>query len=74
MVARLAYMTKLEKLTPGACVKGILPDNLVEIVSAKWHGSDVLEVVFKDSTGRVASELLFRDRESSLEIATVGRP
>jgi superfamily II DNA or RNA helicase len=65
---------RLEELTPATLVKGIIPDALVEIVSAKWHGSDVLEVVYKDSAGRVATEILFRDREPSMQILTAGRP
>jgi superfamily II DNA or RNA helicase len=67
-------MTKLENLTTGTLVKGILPDAVVELVSAKWHGSDVLEVVYKSGTGHVGSEILFRDRELGLEVVTTGRP
>ena len=67
-------MTRLEDLTTATLVKGIVPDAVAELVSTKWHGSDVLEVVYKESTGRVGTEILFRDRESSLEILTAGRP
>ena len=56
-------MAKLEEFTPGSLVKGILPDAVAELVSAKWHGSDVIEVVYKDPAGRVGTEILFRDRE-----------
>ena len=66
-------MARLEELTPATLVKGILPDAAVEVVSAKWHG-EVLEIVYKDSAGRVGTELLFRDKESSLQIVTIGRP
>ena len=67
-------MAKLEELTPGSLVKGILPDALAELVSAKWHGSDVIEVVYKDPAGRVGTEILFRDREPAVELLTAGRP
>ncbi len=67
-------MAKLEDLTTGSLVKGILPDALTELLSTKWHGSDVLEVVYKDTAGRVGTEILFRDREPSLATVTVGRP
>src|SRR2546422_2510151 len=66
-------MTRLEDLKPGASVKGILPDALVTIESVKWHGS-VLEVTYKDAQGRLGNELVYRDREPTLEIAAVGRP
>jgi len=67
-------MARLEELTRGASVKGILPEGLVTIVDVKWHGSDVIEVTYKDASGRPANELLYRDREPSLEIVTQGTP
>jgi SNF2 family DNA or RNA helicase len=67
-------MARLEDLTRGATVKGILPDRLVTIVDVKWHGSAVAEVTYKDATGHLANELLYRDREPTLEIVTQGTP
>jgi hypothetical protein len=67
-------MARLEDLTTGTLVKGIVPNATAELVSVKWHGSDVLEVVYKDGAGRVGTEILFRDREPSLQILTAGRP
>jgi SNF2 family DNA or RNA helicase len=67
-------MARLEDLTRGATVKGILPDRLVTIVDVRWHGSTVVEVTYKDASGRPANELLYRDRESTLEIVTQGTP
>ncbi len=67
-------MARLEDLTRGAAVKGILPDRLVTIVDVKWHGSTVVEVTYKDATGRPANELLYRDREPTIEIMTQGTP
>src|SRR5919109_5211035 len=67
-------MARLEDLTPGAAVKGILPDGLVTVVSAAWYGSAVVELTYKDAGGRLGSELLYRDREPTLEIAKTGRP
>lgn len=65
-------MARLEDLKAGATVKGILTESLVTIVDAKWHGNSVVEIIYKDSKGSLGSELLFRDRELSLEIATSG--
>lgn len=65
-------MARLEDLTCGATVKGILPDGLVTVVDVKWHGSTVVEVTYKDSLSRPANELLYRDREPSLEVVTRG--
>lgn len=67
-------MVRFEDLTRGTLVKGILHDRIVTILDVKWHGSDVIEVTYKDASGRPANELLFRDREPSLEIVTQGTP
>lgn len=67
-------MATLEELTPGASLKGILPDALVTVVSVQWHGSEAIELTYKSSVGKVANELLFRADESRLELAEKGRP
>jgi len=66
-------MARLEELTRGASIKGILPDQLITVVDVKWFGSSVIELTYKDATGRLGSELLYRDREPMLEIVTAGR-
>lgn len=67
-------MSKLEELTRGASVKGVLPDVLVSVVDVKWIGTVAVELTYKDAAGRLGSELLYRDREPTLEIAKSGRP
>jgi hypothetical protein len=67
-------MTKLENLTPNASVRGILPDCLVTVVNVQWFGSEALELTYKDSSGRVANQLLYRHDEPNLEVVQVGRP
>lgn len=67
-------MVRLEDLTIGTLVKGILPDGPVTVIQAKWHGSNVVELTYKDSTGNPRCELLYRDREPTLEIASAGLP
>ena len=67
-------MVRLEDLAPDSLIRGILPDAVAELVSAKWHGSDVIEAMYKDATGRPSAEILLRDREPGLEIVSAGRP
>lgn len=67
-------MTPLEKITRGATVKGILTDGLVTISDVRWIGTVAIEVTYKDANGRLGNELLYRDREPTLEIAEAGRP
>jgi len=67
-------MATLEELTRGAAVRGVLPDGLVTVVDVAWYGSNMVELTYKDAGGHLGSELLYRDREPTLEIATAGRP
>lgn len=42
-------MARLEELTPGTSVKGVLTDQIVTVVQVRWIGSATLEVTYKDS-------------------------
>jgi len=67
-------MARLEELTPGAVVHGILPNNDVEVVAVRWFGSEALEVTYKDSNGRLGNVLLYRGDEPRLQLIEQGRP
>jgi len=67
-------MARLEDLTRGASVKGILPDCLVTVVSVQWFGSEALELTYKTPDGKVANELLYRHDEPRIEVVEHGRP
>src|SRR5579884_4203704 len=67
-------MATLEQITRGSAVKGILPDALATISDVRWIGTVAIEVTYKDANGRLGNELLYRDREPTLEIVDVGRP
>lgn len=67
-------MTRLEELTTGATVVGVLPTEPVTVVAANWIGTSAIDLVFKDAEGRVHNKLLYRDDESRLEIRAATRP
>src|SRR5437763_2716717 len=67
-------MAKLEDITRGNAVRGILPDGIVTVSDVRWIGTVAIEVTYKDSGGRLGNELLYRDREPTLEVAAAGRP
>src|SRR5437773_2178280 len=67
-------MSKLEELQPTASLRGILPDALVTVVSIQWFGSEALELTYKDPSGRVANQLLYRHDEPRFEVVEEGRP
>src|SRR5205814_502127 len=57
-------MARIEDLTPNASVRGILPDRLT-VVMVQWFGSEALELTYKDPTGHVANQLLYRQGRAS---------
>src|ERR1700730_3357861 len=67
-------MTRLEDLQPTAAVRGILPDQVVTVVSIQWFGSAALELTYKTPAGKVANELLYRHDETRVEVVELGRP
>jgi hypothetical protein len=67
-------MAALETLKPNASVRGILPTSLVTVVNVQWFGSEAVELTYKDATGKVANELLYRHDEPRLELVEEGRP
>jgi superfamily II DNA or RNA helicase len=67
-------MAKLEEITPGATIRGIVPGRIVTIEAAKWYGENALEATYKDSQGQLGSQLLYRNQEPSLEVVNQGRP
>ena len=67
-------MARLEDLTPGARVTGVVAGEAVAVVSVEWHGSDALTLVYRMANGRVADEILYRHDELRLEIVEAGRP
>jgi superfamily II DNA or RNA helicase len=67
-------MTRLEDLQPTAAVRGILPEQIVTVVSVQWFGSEALELTYKGASGRVANELLYRHDEPRLQVVEHGRP
>ena len=65
---------RLEDLTKGATVNGVLPNQSIAVIEAKWYGSDVIELIYKEADGSIDSELIYRDREHELEIVTSSLP
>jgi len=67
-------MTRLEDIRNGATVRGIAPNQSVQIVSVDWIGDQAINVVFRDQTGSVSESTLYRDDEHRLELDAKGRP
>lgn len=67
-------MSKLEDLRPDACIRGILPDVPVTVVSVRWFGSDAIELTYKNPSGKVDHQILYRSDEPRFAVVEEGRP
>ena len=63
---------KLESIVPGSRVSGIAGEAAVEILSARAHGPDAVEVVWKGPDG-LDERILLRDDEPRLRMAAEER-
>lgn len=67
-------MAKLEKITVGSTVKGVVGNEPVSIVAVQWYGSNVLEITYKDSRSVPGTLLLYRESEAGLEVLSNNLP
>lgn len=67
-------MARLEDLTIGSVVTGLLPNEPITVVSTKWYGSTCIDVIYKTNTGVTGSQVLYRDDEASLSILEKSLP
>ena len=64
---------RLEELTPGARVRGIVVGGVVTVIDVKWHGSNAITLTYSEDGGHVAQSLLYRDVEPSLSVEKASR-
>jgi superfamily II DNA or RNA helicase len=67
-------MTSLNDIRNGAIVRGIAPNQAVQVVSVEWIGEQAINVVFRDQNGAVSESTLYRDDEHRLELEAKGGP
>jgi superfamily II DNA or RNA helicase len=61
-------MARLEDLTTGARVRGVIAGQAVTVVQAQWHGTQAVTLTYRDDGGRVGEQLLYRDNEAALVV------
>ena len=62
-------MSKLEDLSPGTTVEGVLADRPVTVVNVQWFGQTAVELTYKlEATGEVGNRLLYRTDEECLRV------
>ncbi len=67
-------MTRLEDLTVGSVVEGILPGEPITVVSTRWYGTASMEVFYKTHQGTTGSQILYREEEPSLTVLEKSLP
>lgn len=65
---------RLEDLSVGAQVRGILPGDATVTIIAMTRYGEILEVVYRDSSGGTNAELINRTWEPRLSVHAAGRP
>ncbi|MBX4863815.1 DUF3883 domain-containing protein [Rhizobium bangladeshense] len=66
-------MVRLEDIKGAAFVRGVVPQQPVQIISVDWIGQQAINVVFRDQSGAVFEGTLYRDDEHRLELDARGR-
>ncbi|MGO5113800.1 helicase-related protein [Candidatus Avoscillospira sp. LCP25S3_F1] len=61
-------MSRLEDITIGCQIDGIVARESVTVVAVQWYGNAVLEITFKNSKGQLANQLLLREAESRIHV------
>ncbi len=67
-------MTRLEELTPGSRLTGLIANGAITILQAQWHGSGAVTLTYRDDAGRVGQEVVYRDDEQRFVRQEAGRP
>ncbi|MFJ5599931.1 helicase-related protein [Micromonospora parva] len=63
---------RLEDLSPGLRVAGVIPGETVSVLAAQWHGSDAVELTYKTLDGGLRQQVLFRADEPKLSLSDTG--
>ncbi|MDR2712539.1 MAG: DUF3883 domain-containing protein [Clostridiales bacterium] len=61
-------MARLEELTVGANVTGLAGNAIVSVVAVNWHGTNAITLTFKNNSGNVAEQILYREDEEQLQV------
>ena len=67
-------VARLEDISIGSVVNGVLPNEPITVVSTKWYGSTCLDVFYKTNKGLTGDQVLYRDDEPSLTILEKSLP
>lgn len=61
-------MAKLEDITVGSHLTGVVGNELVQVVATQWYGTNVLEITYKNHMGVPGTQLILREDEESIHV------
>ena len=67
-------MAQLENITVGTKVVGLEGGSPVHVVAVRWHGTNAITVTFRNLTGHVSEQILYREDESRLNVTDGSLP
>ena len=67
-------MARLEDITVGSSVKGIVANDTVTIVAVQWYGTNVIEITYKNSAGALGAQMIYRENEPNIEVMSGNLP
>lgn len=65
---------KLEEITTGLNLTGVVPAQIVSVVALVPHGEGALQLIYRTPDGAMKERLLVRADEPSIAVATAERP
>jgi superfamily II DNA or RNA helicase len=63
---------KLEELTSGLRLTGVVPHEVVQVIFAQPHGDNAVEITYKTSAGDLGQRVVFRRDEDQLAVSATG--
>lgn len=63
---------QLEELKPGLRIDGLIPAEAITVIATHWHGTDALELTYKNTAGGLGQQVLYRKDQHNLSIAANG--
>ena len=67
-------MARLEDITVGSSVKGVVANYIVTIVAVQWYGTNVIEITYKNSVGALGAQMIYRENEPNIEVMSGNLP
>lgn len=67
-------MARLEDITPGSRVSGLVSNVTVQISAVRWYGTAAIEISGKDDRGNPVNQMLFRADENTVDVIDNGLP